>query len=749
MHLARDPEPDAVEGVGVGLRVLVVAASAVGGMLAEGSVTGSPVADGAWRALAAAAVTAAALWAGPVARVLPAVVAAAVAVAAEAWGVAAVACAVLIGTAVAPHRGRGAPLANAVLTGAGVQLLLRLPDLEPARTTAALGTAAALAVLVAGWRGLPARGRRRSGWGVAILGGLGVAASAPFLVAGLLAWGDVGRGAGEANAWRVATGEGDDVAAAAHLDGARAAFGDAASRLDGWWAVPARFVPLVGQHRQAAAVGVDAGVRLVRSADDLLEVADPQELSFDDGRLDLDLVAEVQPPLGAGLTTLEQVAGDLAAVADGWLLPFVNEDLRVVRAQVEDARDDAALAWRVLDVVPGLLGGEGPRRYFVMFTSPAETRELGGFMGNWGILTAVDGRLDLVETGRAADLNDPSVAAGLALSDPGAFPARFVRTSPAEFWQNLPSSPDLPTVAAAVADLYPSLVGDRVDGVLVVDPLALAALLELTGPVDVPDLDRPLTPEDAADFLLRDQYLELPELAERVDFLAGAAEATFDRLTDGELPGPATIADVLAEAVDGRHLLFWPLGEDAQPLMRELGLDGAFPTSTGDLLAVARANAGPNKLDAYLDEELVHEVVVDPTTGVLEATLRATYTNRAPAGLPDYVAGNDAGLPPGTARFLWSVWTPHLRGRATVDDAPRSMERQVELGVNRYLTMVTVPRGESVTVEVRLIGAVDPSPYRLTVLRQPLSVASDLRVQVRDPRGEPLPGSSAPTVLGG
>lgn len=99
-------------------------------------------------------------------------------------------------------------------------------------------------------------------------------------------------------------------------------------------------------------------------------------------------------------------------------------------------------------------------------------------------------------------------------------------------------SPDLRSVGQVIAELYPRAGGRPVDGVIAVDPDGMAALLTFTGPVAVPGIDQTLTPDNASDFLLRQQYTALPENAERVDALDEVARTTFDRLATGDLPGP-------------------------------------------------------------------------------------------------------------------------------------------------------------------------------------------------------------------
>ena len=750
MFLSRPTPPDAPGGWERVGRAAIVLASAAGGALADAAPTGRPAADVAWRAVGAGLVTGAALGAGPSARIAPALVAAAVFAGSESWAGAALACGVLLVSVFAPMAGRVGVLVSAAVVAGGVQLLFRLPTVEPVGATLLLGLAACTPVLWSGWRSLDERGRRigrRVGWLAA--GTLAVVVG-PFLVAGALAWGEIGRGSGEANAWRVATAAGDVDAAADHLGRAAAAFGRADRRLDGWWSAPARFVPLLGQHVDAATVGVDSGQRLVASAQDIAEVADPKDLKLTDGALDLQLVRELQGPLAAGRTVLAAVDDDLDALDTRWLLPFVQDDVTQVRDQVEEARVDADLAADVLEVLPALLGADGPRRYFVVFSSPAETRELGGFMGNWGILAADGGRLELETTGRSSDLNLVSAERGVALTDPASYPARYVRADADRFWQNVTSSPDLPTVARAIADLYQQTTDDAIDGVMVVDPIALAALLRLTGPVTVPDLPTPLAAENAVEFLLRQQYVQFPERGDRVDVLADAADATFAKLTAGELPGPTAIADVLGPAVRGRHLLFWAFDEEAHPLLDRLGLAGTLPPvdQGEDVLVVTRGNMLANKLDAYLTEDLSYDVEVDAERGLVTTTLRATYTNTVPEGLPTYVTGG-ADAPEGMSRVLVSVYTPYLMAASTLDGAPLSLEAQLELGRNRYLAVVELPRGATAVVELTLEGSLPPGGYRLTVVRQPLATPSPLAITIHDTDGTPLSDGPKPTVIGG
>ncbi len=93
------------------------------------------------------------------------------------------------------------------------------------------------------------------------------------------------------------------------------------------------------------------------------------------------------------------------AVDSPWLVDQVESPLESAAAEFDDNIDQVETAVQALQAAPGLLGGDGVRNYFVAFTTPAEARGTGGFMGNYAVLTADDGALSVSEFGRTADLN--------------------------------------------------------------------------------------------------------------------------------------------------------------------------------------------------------------------------------------------------------------------------------------------------------------------------------------------------------
>ena len=706
---------------------LVVAVAALGGGLSGVEPSGLVAVDAVLGAVAAASVTAAA----SVSRRWTWLVLTGIAAAVPSpplWR--AVALAALGLSLVSVWTRRRNRLLGAVIGAMAVQTLLRLDPTLFHGSTALVALAAAAPVLVVGLRYAQPSTRRLAGRGVLVAGTVAVVLTAIFTV-GLIR----GRAAAEhglttARQGLVAAAAGDTEEAAERFTRATEAFERAESMFSAWWMKPARAVPVVGQHLAALDTATRQGSALAAAAGVAARSADTERWALRQGQFDLELIRTMAQPLDTSADILEGAGLALAEVASPWLVDPLRDRLAGLEAEIEDRLPAVRLAADAAQVLPGLLGGDGQKRYLVLFATPAEARELGGILGNYAEVTAADGELALGAFGRNSDLNRRATS---GFTDPDSFPDRFTRMEPWRFAQNFPGSPDLPTVARAVADLYPRMGGSPVDGVLYVDPFAVAVLLQLTGPVEVDGLDRPLTSETAAWFLLRDQYELFDAQGARVDMLAEVSETTMRRLLEIDLPGPARLAELFGPLVRAGRLQFIPFDPEGEDLTADLGLDGGFPApGRDDFMAVVHSNAAANKLDAYLRREVHYDAQVDQATGKVDATSTVVLHNEAPAGLPPYVLGGTGDSTGAAMRIQLSLYTPHRLEALTVDGRPVSAEPQWELDRWRYLVEVDIPRGGDRTLSFDLTGEIDVSgDYRLVMANQPTAIVDEVEVTIR------------------
>ena len=511
----------------------------------------------------------------------------------------------------------------------------------------------------------------------------------------------------------------------------------ASAQLDRPWVRPAALVPILAQHRDAvvdmSATGAD-GAATVAGA---LEQIDIDGLRVTDGRVDLDALAAIENPLGDVRTALDLLQAATDDAQSPWLIPKARVVLDDFDESIDEHLPSLDNALTAVGMAPDMLGADGPRHYLLLFTTPAESRGLGGFIDSYAELTADEGVLTLTNTGQAADLDAAAQAAGARVTGPAEFLDRYRqfgydrdggRVGGAAF-RNLTMTPHYPWVGEIAASLYEETTGRAVDGVIVADPFVIAGLLRYTGPVDLPSVGQQLSDGNALPYLLHDQYLVGVDDDEgRVDALAEAATATFEALISADLPDPIQIATDFGPLVEERRLLFWSAHEEEQELLQHLEIDGAIPElGGGDGWAFTVANSVGSKIDSYLERRAHYEAT--DVEGVTNGTLRIALTNSVPAeGLPRHVVGGGRfELPQGTSRLYLSVYSALGLESMTVNGERVGVDAGLEQYWNVYSLFVDIAPGETVVIEADFAGIIQ-HPEKMATWVQPMARPMDVVV---------------------
>ena len=395
--------------------------------------------------------------------------------------------------------------------------------------SAIVGIAMGVLLFGFGLRRRPAR-IRRWGFGVAaavlFVGALGGGLSA---AAALSARADLTLGAQLSRQAIATLNDGDYDQAADEFAQASFTLGRAEDRLTGPFALLGRAVPGVAQNvwgtaRLSAAAGDGAAEVAVA-----LRSIDPAALRLVDGAVDLDAVRAVEAPLSDVQDALVEVREVSDNIDSAWLVEPLRRELARLDRRLDDNEPRLDTAIETVRLAPQLLGADGQRRYLILFTTPAEARGLGGFIGNYAEVAVLDGQVELERFGRASELNRRSAEAMASCADcPPEYLEHWGRfgasngpggTVGPSVWSNLAVAAHFPDVAESAQILYPQATGSPVDGVIVMDPYVVEALMRYTGPIEVPELGVTVRPGNAAKFIMRDQYLITQDRPERADVL--------------------------------------------------------------------------------------------------------------------------------------------------------------------------------------------------------------------------------------
>jgi UDP-N-acetylmuramyl pentapeptide phosphotransferase/UDP-N-acetylglucosamine-1-phosphate transferase len=550
--------------------------------------------------------------------------------------------------------------------------------------------------------------------------------------------------------------EGDTITAQGAFTQAAAAFGDARDKLESPLMSSGLAVPFLASNVRAARTLAEIGTDLANAGESLTVAVDPEALQVIDGRLPVEEVRKVTPELEHGAAVLTDARARLDSLrADPYLVEQVRDAVAKVYTQLARAEREAGHAAAAAKLAPAIFGAEGDRTYLLVVQNNAESRPTGGFIGSYALITAHDGKLDVGDLLRTSTWNQAiDRQAKVSYTAPADYTRRYGQYQPATTLQNVNLSPDFPTVAQVLMSLAPQAGLPKIDGVLSVDPAGLAALLQLTGPVNLPgqwptDIDS----GNVVSVTLRDAYAAFAATPERADFLGDVAKAAVDKATSGNLGKPAQIAKVLGGAAHKGHLILGFARPEEEQLAQQLGVSGRLDPVRSDSIAVTSSNVAGNKIDYYLDRSVDYRVMLTPNNAGTSATARADLTvaldNTAPAeGLPQVVIGpfTPDRFVAGENRALLSMYSPLQFASATVDGQGTSVTPGRERGRNVYSLFEKILSRTQKTTTTNLVGPVKLRGgwYTLQVRAQPTLNPDRLHVSVNVPEGWKI--DRAPTM---
>ena len=551
---------------------------------------------------------------------------------------------------------------------------------------------------------------------------------------------------------------GDTITAQGAFNEAAREFAAAADKLGSPTVTPSLAVPFVASNVRAARTLADVGTQLANAGESLTVAINPESLEVVGGRLPLEAVASVQPKLAVGAAALDHALVQVRSVADD---PYLAEPVRdavvKVEAQLARAEREARHANDSAQLASAIFGGSGPRHYLLIITNNAESRATGGFTGSYAVMTAEDGKItvgDIFRTGVwNATLRDlPTVTWNAPLD----YQRRYAPFHPETTLQNVNLSPDFPSVTQVLLSLAPQAGVGVVDGVMSVDPEGLAALLRLTGGVNVADWPETVTADNVVDVTLRDAYQKYPDDTEdRVNLLSEVAHAAVDQATTRSLGKPSQIAKTLGQAAHEGHIILGFARPAEQQLAVELGIAMNFDKAPVDGIALTTSNAGGNKIDYYVQRDVDYRVSLEPnqdaSQAIAKATFASTLTNNAPStGLPQIVIGPfDQRFVAGESRNFVSVYSPLEFVSAGIDGKYGTVAPNREQGHNVVSFYADVFSKQSKTITANLAGKFDLHDgwYTLQVRHQPTLNPDRVHVSVDVPAGwriDKAPGMELP-----
>jgi hypothetical protein len=461
---------------------------------------------------------------------------------------------------------------------------------------------------------------------------------------------------------------------------------------------------------------------------------------------------------------MDDAAARIERATDSLVVEPVAGTLRDAKEEVVEIRDEIHALALILDGLPRFLGADGSRTYFFGAQNPAELRGTGGLIGAYSLLRIRDGRFRFSRFEPIHSLAQPPLRDVPPPNEDYAAYEQFRRHG--LFWTGINVMPDFPSVAQAIIASYQAATDTRLDGVVIADPFALAALLEATGPVEVPGYGIHVDADTVVPFTTNEAYSVFEDPNRRKRILGDVARAAFERFV-GQPSTDTGDLRTLIDAASDRHILVYSADDSMQGGLAATPVGGALRVAhtDDDLLSVVVNSSAGSKVDFFQQREVAYAVELhDDGTG--RAELDLTLANRAPtSGQPPYVIGPfpqrgpyfgpilrriDAGESVVLSTVYCGTDCMPVDDEAKLDGTPTDVQTGVDLGMRYLRHYYAIPSGEE-----RELGLVwdDPAAwegnssggvFRMTFANQVTVRPTTVKIRIEPPEGMEIKSVSAP-----
>lgn len=475
-----------------------------------------------------------------------------------------------------------------------------------------------------------------------------------------------------------------------------------------------------------------------------------------DSRIKIDRLTEIGEEIGTLRNEIDAAQEELSAIDLGNLPRRAERTIDKAMRKADDAEKTLVDADAAFEILPGILGADGPRNYLIGFQNTAEARGTGGAILQFKVMELNDGRFHLNEevAGSIYDVDIDRQQIDIPLPE-GAWYQQGIPDT--RRFGNANWSPDFPLSAELLLSYAYASRPDfpPIDGVIAVDPKVIEYLIPAVGSIKVGDKKTGdvfrFEKDEIVDFVLNEQYARFPDPKPRRAFLQRLVDSFYGDIFDPKTP--TKLLSGLSDSLGEKRMQIWMRDEDEQAYIEDMNWDGALEKARdADYLYPVEQNVGGNKLDFFDVQEDNVLIAIDGEDAVTQAEF--AITNRVKMPQPRWVMGDSGAAQPPIHRPMLVLYTrpdselqeASVEGVRT--DAPepaawptgRPLEH-LEKGKKAWPVTMEADPGETVTARFlyRVPGIVRTANgrkvYRLLVQHQPKVHSEWMDIELRLPEG--------------
>ncbi|OGZ35577.1 MAG: hypothetical protein A3A94_01995 [Candidatus Portnoybacteria bacterium RIFCSPLOWO2_01_FULL_43_11] len=268
-----------------------------------------------------------------------------------------------------------------------------------------------------------------------------------------------------------------------------------------------------------------------------------------------------------------------------------------------------------------ILGHDNPREYLLIFQNNSEIRATGGFIGTYGLLTLDRGQIKKL-------FIDGVFNADGQLQEKIIPPKPIQKISTAWSMHDANWFSDFPTSAQKIAWFYEKTGGSTVDGVISLTPTVVERLLELTGPIEMPEYEASLNPENFVELIQYEVEADYDKgLNQPKKILADFAPKFIQALAQLSLDKQKKALEIIFSSLKEKHILMYFRDDNLEKFIEEQGWAGEILETEKDYLNVVSSNINGYKTDKVVNETIDHQAEIQEEGSIID-TLTITREHR-------------------------------------------------------------------------------------------------------------------------
>lgn len=362
---------------------------------------------------------------------------------------------------------------------------------------------------------------------------------------------------------------------------------------------------------------------------------------FSDGAINVQALQNLLVPLGNSASTIHALSDKVDKMGESHISQL-EKPVATVKSALDTLDSVSGRAAEISNVLPAMLGVNGPRDYLLIACTEAEYRSVGGFPGSAGIMTVDNGKIHI---GGFSAPNVDFTPEGVQMEH-SAEESRIFGDRIANYFYDAGYVPHFPRAATLMKQIWEINGLPEVAGIVSVDPVFLQRILALTGPVTTSD-GTVVDGNNAAEMLMNTAYIKYGGESEAYhqffsDVASQAMGVVFGNVGSVSMVG---FFNTMLKSIEDKRFYAWMVDPQEQSLLESFDVacavsDNEVEPETGVYVGAAMGS----KIGWYLDFDTTvsnGRKNADGTTSYdVTVTLTNTLTDEAALTLPDVVTGN-------------------------------------------------------------------------------------------------------------